>query len=181
MARRSRVLLLALAAALVGSVAAAGRTLQQADTSDPAVGNVPTRSGLELVQSSAGSGSFLGRTLNDLTGTGTTSLFLATNGSGTATDGTYGFADTIKTVNMTIGNGTAPFAALGVGLNSEPTDAISKPFLWLMDTQGSTVYKVDTVLNTVAGAFHSQPTNGELPHETHATTAPMLRFTRLGL
>ena len=171
MARRSRVLLLALAAALVSSVAAAGRTLQQADASDPAPGSVPTRSGLELVQSAAGVGSFLGRQLDGLTGSYPNSLFLSTSGNGTYTDLTYGFVDKIMTVNMTVGNGTAPFHTAGVGLNSDPTDAISKPFLWLMDIGGNTVYKVDTVAGSIAGSFYSQPTNGAVHGSTRACHA----------
>ena len=166
MARRSRVLLLALAAAFVGSAAAAGRALQQADASDPAPSGTPTRSGLELVVSSAGSGSFLGRQLDDLGGSYPTSLYFdtATDGLGSYTHPTYGFVDTIQSINMTIGNATrAPFNNAGMGLNSDYKDAISKPFLWLTDIGGNTVYKVDTVTGTVAGSFYSQPTNGSLP------------------
>ncbi len=165
MARRSRVLLLALAAALVGSVAAAGRSLQQADASDPAPLGNATRSGLEMVESAAGVGTFLGRTLNDVVnGNYPSGLFFTTaaNGLGTHTDN-YGAIDTIKTVNMTVGNGTASFALAGVGLNSDPTDAISKPYLWLTDSHGLTVYKIDTTDGSIAGSFFSQPTGGALP------------------
>ncbi len=164
MARRSRVLLLALAAALVGSVAAAGRSLQQADVSDPAPGGNATRSGLEMVESLAGVGALSGRTLNDLFGLYPTGLFFtsATDGLGTYTDN-YGSIDTIKTVNMSIGNSTAGFNSGGVGILSDPQDAISKPYLWLTDSHGLTVNKVDTVLGTVVGSFYSQPTGGALP------------------
>ena len=174
MARRSRVLLIAIAAALVGTATAAGRALPAAaagrtlldtgagagrqllDISDPA-GQV---SGLELIQSVSGSGDFSGRILNDLSGTWPTSLFLSNTGSGSQTNGSGSYSDTITSQNLTSGNGTAPFASTGMGINSDPTDAIAKPYLWLMDIGGSLVYKIDTVAQTVVGAFNSQPTNG---------------------
>ena len=61
-----------------------------------------------------------------------------------------------------------------MGINSDPLDAISKPFLWLMDIGGNTVYKVDTVANSIVGSFYSQPTNGAA-----AATCAVLGLTLL--
>ena len=185
MVRRSRMLLIALAAALVGTAAAAGRALPDAaagrallntgaaagrtlldtgagagrqllDASDP-VGQV---AGLELVQSAAGVGTFTGRTLSDTNGSWPTSLFLSSTGNGTHSAGVGSYSDTILSTNLTSGNGTTPFATAGLGINSDPLDAIAKPFLWLMDIGGNVVYKIDTGSGAVAGAFNSQPING---------------------
>jgi hypothetical protein len=172
MARRSRVLLIALAAALLGTAASSGRALPDAtagrqllDISDPS----NQVSGLELLNSVAGSGDFSGRVLSDVSGSWPNGLFLSNTGAGTHSNGSGSYVDSIATKNLTSGNGTASFAALGLGINSDPTDAIAKPYLWLMDIGGSVVYKIDTVAQSVVGAFNSQPTNGASRLATNST------------
>ncbi len=44
-----------------------------------------------------------------------------------------------------------------LSIASRVTDTIMQPYLWLADTNGQTVYKVDTNASTVVGAYASRP------------------------
>ena len=163
---RSYMLVLAITALLLGtatagrglsSPAAQGRALLATNPPDTPLDAITTgeTSGLELVQSSNGVGDFSGRVLSSLTGSGVNSLFQTAPHIDAA-----GWTDTITTTNMTNANGTTSWALQGLGINSSPTDAIQQPYVWLMDTAGTTVYKIDTVAGQIAGSFLSQPSNG---------------------
>ncbi len=44
-----------------------------------------------------------------------------------------------------------------LSIASRVTDTIMQPYLWLADTNGQAVYKVDTVAASVVGAYASRP------------------------
>lgn len=73
---------------------------------------------------------------------------------------TEGWSDTFTQTNLTGLLSVDGAAATSVGMASTVTDTLMQPFLWLADTAGSTIYKVDTTktgATAVVGAYATRP------------------------
>lgn len=136
---------------VAAGTAAHGQPLKPNYASDQELSPNTTLSGLNLVPSVNGTGAFPGRVF-DATGPDGVAKLLV-NISDPA-----GWSDTITTQVLISSGGNA--SASGLSLPSAPGDRVLSKWLWVADTSGTTVYKIDTTQTgdaIVAGAYPSRP------------------------
>lgn len=160
MARTARVVVLAavLLLAAGGSHAQPAVTVQfnnyQDDTTLAGSSLTPptTTSGLELVQSVNGSGTFFGRILNNSTASDTSSLLVYNKDAA-------GWSDSFE-ISATMTGEAVNGVSGSVHLLNKVTDTQMENYVWLADTNGVNVYKIDTTKTgsaAVVGAYASRP------------------------